>query len=122
MEPRTRTQLKVDWLSRTGAIIGCLMLLEGALYYFGFVWSVGKVGIVLYGLASTFWGKPFSIWSTKIATIIVRPERTGRTVYVTALDTVKGVTQILMIVGTTLLLFLVVNFLKLTPLGQYIPS
>ncbi len=122
MEVRTRTQIKIDWLSRTGAIIGTLMLLEGALYYFGFVWSVSKVGIILYGLASTFWGKPFSIWSTKIATTIVKPEHTGRTVYVPALDTVKGVTQILMVVGTTLLLFLIVSVLRLTPIGQYIPS
>ena len=121
-EVRTRTQMKIDWLSRTGAIIGGLMLLEGALYYFGFVWSVSKVGIILYGLASTFWGKPFSLWSTKIATTIIKPEQTGRTIYVPALDTIKGVTQTLMAVGTILLLFLIVSVLRLTPIGQYIPS
>ena len=124
MEPqiRTRTQMKIDWLSRTGAIIGTLMLLEGALYFVGFTWSVQKVGIILYGLASTFWGKPFSLWSTKIATAIVKPEQTGRTIYVPALDTVKGVIQILMVIGTTLLLFLIVSVLRLTPIGQYVPS
>lgn len=98
------------------------MLMEGLLYYFGFVWSVGKVGIVLYGLASTVWGKPFSIWSTKIATTLVKPERTGKTIYIPTLDTVKGVTQILMILATTLLLFMIVSALKLTTIGQYIPA
>jgi hypothetical protein len=117
-----RTQIKIDWLSRTGAIVAALMLLEGGLYFFGFTYSVSKVGIVMYGLASTFWGKPFSLWSTKIATAIVKPERTGRTVYVPALDTVKGATQILMMVATTLLLFLIISALKLTAIGQYIPS
>lgn len=98
------------------------MLLEGVLYLAGFVWSVSKIGIILYGLASTLWGKPFSLISTKIATNMIKEENVGRTIYVPALDTVKGVVGILMMVGTTLLLFLIVTALKLTPLGQYIPN